>query len=135
MSIHEPVITSGVHEPPALEFAVNFGIFAGREVSRLELERLAESLLAEVGSASLFSELRYAVGQESTVELHQVRVEIAPEALPAGAEPDALRARVEQIIAEWARSSIAGFSLAEMTEPERLAHEAVVGDEWEAEQP
>jgi hypothetical protein len=128
----EPVVTIGTKPEPSLELAVNFGIFAGREASRPELERLGEALLAVVEGASVIAENRLEVGRESLVLLHQVRVEVAAEALPGG-DAEAVRDRVAATVGDWARTCIEGFALAEMTEGERLAQEAVVDKAWSSE--
>ena len=48
----------GEPEQPAIEVCVNFGVFAGRDATRAELDRLAAWLLDEVGEVSIISEER-----------------------------------------------------------------------------
>ena len=40
----ELVITHETRRSPAMHFLVNFGVFAGREATRLEMERLAKTV-------------------------------------------------------------------------------------------
>src|SRR4051794_34241099 len=92
-------------EPPAIEVRVNFGIFAGREATPAEIDRLAEWLLDEVGDVSIISEERHEIDAHVEASVHQVRIEIAAEDI----EGD--RAEVEQRILEraehWARVCVA----------------------------
>jgi hypothetical protein len=126
----EAVITWGTRPTAALEFSVNFGIFAGREVSRREVERLGEKLLPMLEGVSISSEHRYELGGHSTVALHQVRVEIGHEGLPIDeSHVERLRARVTQVIQEWLESCLTGVSGQELTHQELLARDAVVDRE------
>jgi hypothetical protein len=122
----EPVITYDSRITPALQFSVNFGIFAGREVSRREIEKLAQRLLAIVPGVSVSSEFRYELGRRSEAEVHQVRIEVSSDALPTEGDVDAHRERLASVVRDWARGCIAGYSGAEMTYAERAARDAVV---------
>lgn len=126
----EAVITWGTRPPSALEFSVNFGIFAGREVSRREIERLGELLLPMLQGVSISSEHRYELGDHSTVALHQVRIEVGPEALPSEeAHIERLRSRIAEIIGDWLESCLTMVSGQELTHQEVLARDAVVDRE------
>ena len=70
-------------EPPGLEVRVNFGIFAGRPATAAEIDELAQALLTKVGEVSIVAEERHEVGEDSEASLHQVRVEVDPEYIPA----------------------------------------------------
>ena len=121
------MITWGTRPPAALSFDVNFGIFAGREVSRREIERLGEALLPMVAGVSIAAEHRYALGQRSTVALHQVHVEIAPDALPADErDVEQLRARIARTLEQWLDECLTRVSGQELTHQEVLARDAVV---------
>lgn len=123
----EAVITWGTRPPAALEFQVNFGIFAGREVSRRELERLGDVLLPMLRGVSISSEHRYELGGHSTVQLHQVRIEVGPDALPADeGDIERLRHRIADAIGEWLESCLTMVSGQELTHQEVLARDAVV---------
>jgi hypothetical protein len=119
------VITHETRPAPALQFLVNFGVFTGREATRLDVERLARALLATLPSVTVFSEHRFEVGSHSGVELHQVRIEVAHEALPrAEDDVEALRADLTEVIADWARACMSSVPV-ELTEAEIAAREAV----------
>jgi hypothetical protein len=123
----EAVITWGTRRPAALEFNVNFGIFAGREVSRREIERLGEALLPMVAGVSIAAEHRYELGERSAVALHQVHVEIGPDALPAEERDiERLRSRIARTLDEWLEQCLTGVSGQELTHSELLARDAVV---------
>ena len=49
------------HDPPAIEVRINFGVFAGRDATAAEIERLAQWLLDEVGEVSIISEERHEI--------------------------------------------------------------------------
>jgi len=78
---------------------VNFGVYAGREATPAEVERLGENLLGRVSSVEIVCERRASFGPDRQVELYQVRVE-----LPGhdAAEASALLPAVEA----WARDCI-----------------------------
>jgi hypothetical protein len=95
------------HEPPAIEVCVNFGIFAGRAATRAEIDRLAEELLAEVGEVSIISEERHEIDAHVEASVHQVRIEIASDRVPAdAAERAATEERILERAEEWARVCI-----------------------------
>lgn len=104
----EPLIAfAATHEPPALEIRVNFGVFAGRDTTAAEIDDLAKALLPEVPEISIVSEQRHEVSEEVEVSLHQVRIEVATEHLPANAtELDALRERLIAACKKWAWTCI-----------------------------
>jgi hypothetical protein len=58
------------------EVRVNFGIFAGREATPAEIDRLAEWLLDEVGEVSIVSEERHEIDTHGEAVVHQVRIEV-----------------------------------------------------------
>ena len=63
--------------PPAIEVRVNFGVFAGREATAAEIDKLAEWLLDEVGEVSIISEERHEIDASVEASVHQVRIELA----------------------------------------------------------
>ena len=130
----EAVITWETRPASALEFTVNFGVFAGREVSRRELERLSAALLPLVSSVSIAAEQRFEIASGTSVALHQVHVEITNEALPEG-EPDieALRGRIAGALKDWLEDCLTNVSGLELTHAELLARDAVVEGVLEAE--
>ena len=96
------------HDPPAIEVRINFGVFAGREATPAEIDRLAEWLLDEVGEVSIISEERHEIDAHVEASVHQVRIEVASDRVPAG---DAERRLIEERILEraehWARVCVA----------------------------
>src|SRR3954465_12674674 len=106
----EPTMAFAVHghEPPAIEVRVNFGIYAGRAATPAEIDRLAEWLLDEVGEVSIISEERHEIDANVEASVHQVRIELPPERVPAEPrERDPLQARLLERAAHWARLCVA----------------------------
>jgi hypothetical protein len=119
------VITHETRPSPAMQFLVNFGVFAGREATRLEMERLAARLLRTLPAVTVCAERRLEASGHSFAELHQVRVEI-DRALPAGEEDvESLRLQLAAEIEEWARDCLTGIG-GELTEVEFDARAAVL---------
>lgn len=93
---------------PALEVRVNFGMFAGREATPAEIDELAETLLEQVGAVSIVAEERHEIDSHSEASIHQVRIEIATEALPSDRlELQELGDRVVAAAEQWATACIA----------------------------
>jgi hypothetical protein len=86
------------------ELVVNFGLYAGREATRAEINRLASVLADGVETFTVVSEMRYSFGREIEASIHQVRIELPPEA-----EKSAIARAVQQ----WAQDCIAERSLLE----------------------
>jgi hypothetical protein len=110
MHANEPTIAFIVepHDQPALEIRVNFGVFAGRQATPAEIDRLAERLLGILGSVTIVAEERHQVGRGVEASVHQVRIEVAGDELPA--DPVGRAAVGEQLLAhaeDWARACIA----------------------------
>ena len=80
------------HDPPAIEVRVNFGVFAGREATAAEIDRLAEWLLDEVGEVSIISEERHEIDAHVEASVHQVRIEVGAGPRP-GDRPSATRSK------------------------------------------
>jgi hypothetical protein len=104
-------------EPPGLEIRVNFGIFAGRPATAAEIDELAQSLLTKVGEISIVAEDRHEIGEDSEASLHQVRIDVDPEYIPADEhEADVLAGRIVEAAESWARDCVADRH-AEISEP------------------
>jgi hypothetical protein len=133
----EGVVSWGTGRAIALSFSVNFGVFAGREVSGVELERLGEALLVLVEGVSVTAESRYEFAKGSAANLHQVRVDIDHDALPPDqADIEQLRARIAEALAVWLRDCLTGVSGKELTHAELVARDAVLeGVLYEPEPP
>lgn len=92
------------HDPPAIEVRINFGIFAGREATPAEIDRLAEWLLDEVGEVSIISEDRHEIDANVEASVHQVRIEVAADRAPVeGPERVAIEERILERAEHWAR--------------------------------
>jgi hypothetical protein len=90
-------------EPPAIEVRVNFGVFAGREATLAEIDRLAEWLLDEVGEVSIISEERHEIDEQVEASVHQVRIEVAADRVPGeGSERTAREQRILERAEYWA---------------------------------
>lgn len=72
-------------EPAGLEIRINFGVFAGRNATTAELEELGKLLVPEAGEVSIVGEQRHEMTEDAEVVLHQVRVAVSPERVPAEA--------------------------------------------------
>lgn len=84
----------------AAELVVNFGVYAGREATPAEVERLARSFLAEVPRLEVVCEQRYEFTEDAEATIYRVRV-LAPNAVErAGELRDAVAAWAEDCIQE-----------------------------------
>jgi hypothetical protein len=103
----EPAIAFCVreHEDPALEVRVNFGVFAGRDVTPAEIDDLAHILRDELPSFSIVAEERHEFAGDVEASLHQVVIEVERE--HAGDDPAALCDRMVELADEWAAACIA----------------------------
>lgn len=96
------------HEPPALEVRVNFGMFAGREATAAEIDDLATQLLEKVGSVSIVSEERHEIDTHSEAAVHQVRIEVGADSLPAElSSREELAGRLIETAERWTQACIA----------------------------
>src|SRR3954468_11010225 len=106
----EPTMAFAVHghEPPAIEVRVNFGIYAGRAATPAEIDRLAEWLLDEVGEVSIISEERHEIDANVEASVHQVRIEISSDRVPAVATARlAIEERILERAEHWAHVCVA----------------------------
>ena len=93
------------HDDPALEVRVNFGVFAGRDVTRAEIDDLARGLRDEVESFSIVAEERHEFGGDVEASLHQVVIEVSQEHV--GDQREALCDRLVELADDWASACIA----------------------------
>jgi hypothetical protein len=92
---------------PAVEVCVNFGVYAGREATTAELDRLAGWLLDEVGDVSIISEERHEVSANAEASVHQVRIEVAAGRVPRDlGERALLEERILERAEHWAHLCI-----------------------------
>ena len=59
------------------DIRVNFGLFAGREATRAEIDDLAKSLLDEVDAITIVAEQRTVADREMEASVHQIRIELS----------------------------------------------------------
>jgi hypothetical protein len=104
----EPTMAFAVnrHDPPGIEVRVNFGVFAGREATAAEIDRLAEWLLDEVGEVSIISEERHEIDARAEASVHQVCIEISPEAID-GQPREEVERRILERAEHWAHLCVA----------------------------
>src|SRR3954452_25108249 len=96
------------HDPPALEVRINFGVYAARAATPAEIDRLAEWLLDEVGEVSIISEERHEIDAHVEASVHQVRIEISSDRVPAdAAERRAIEERILERAEHWAHVCVA----------------------------
>ena len=108
MQADAPIAFAAERDAPGLEILVNFGVFAGREATSAELDELAKAALAHVDDVSVVSEQRLEVGDGVEAVLHQVRLELDDDVLPAeAAARHELRGRLLELAERWARDCIA----------------------------
>ncbi|HEU4449012.1 MAG TPA: hypothetical protein VFR63_03375 [Gaiellaceae bacterium] len=82
----------------AAELVVNFGVYAGREATPAEVERLARSFLAEVPRLEVVCEQRYEFAPDAEAAVYRVRVR-TPAAAARGEE-------LRRAVAAWAEDCI-----------------------------
>lgn len=109
--MEEPTMAFAVHDDdtrPAIQVRINFGMFAGRDATSIEIERLATYLLDEVGEVSIISEERHEMDSQVEASVHQVRIELASDRVPGeGAARDELERRILERAEHWARLCVA----------------------------
>ena len=104
----ELAFVTRAHDVPGLEIRVNFGVFAGRDATPAELDELAHALVPALADVSVVSEQRHEVGEEVEASLHQVRVEVADDHLPADPEErEEMCDRLLESVTAWAETCIA----------------------------
>ena len=87
------------------DIRVNFGMFAGREATRAEIDDLAKSLLDEVAAVTIVAEQRTIADREMEASVHQIRIELSDD------DPQ----RPLLIAEQWAEACVAERS-ADITE-------------------
>ena len=105
--VEEPAIAFCVreHEEPAVEVRVNFGVFAGRDVTPAEIDELAHVLADRVNEFSVIAEQRHEFGHAVEASLHQVRIEVAHDAVSG--DRIQLCDRIVDAADAWAQACIA----------------------------
>ena len=98
--MEEPALVFVNEEAEGLEVVVNFGLFAGREATPAEVDRLAEALLPDLDAIDVVCEHRYRFDRHGEAAVYQVRVHVRP-------EDGELRDSILETIEEWARDCFA----------------------------
>jgi len=103
------LVAAYVSQESPLELTVSFGIFAGREASRDDVDRLGEALLALVSGFSLFAGRRYELARGAAeVANYEVKIRFPTFILPTGsAEHEALLEKLLETVGLWARDCAA----------------------------
>jgi hypothetical protein len=100
----DPAFSFVVDGDDGFAIVVNFALYAGREATRAELDRLADTLLERVSALELVSEQRVEVDRGGRASVYLVRVELPAEAA-------AERAELTELVERWARDCIAERSV------------------------
>jgi len=91
-----------IHDEPAVEVRVNFGMLAGREATPAEIDDLAAVLLKAAPQVSIISEQRHEIGPDVEASLHQVRIELEHVVDDEPAALDSLEGRLVAAAEAWA---------------------------------
>ena len=91
-------------DAPELEVRVNFGMFAGRDVTNAEIDDLANDLRGVLRRVSIVSLRRHEFDGEVEAAIHQVKVEASSADMrePGGD----LEAQLLELVDGWARRAI-----------------------------
>jgi hypothetical protein len=107
MKVENAIAFPAEHEETGFEIRVNFGVFAGRDATSAELDDLGKLLVPEAGATSIVAEERHEMSDNVEVVVHQVRVAIPPDQVPADrGERRALQGRLVSLCEIWARRCI-----------------------------
>jgi hypothetical protein len=98
--VSEPALVVPREAGGNLELVVNFGVFAGRDATAAEIERLGRALLDDLESVEIVCEQRYEFDREREGSIYQVRV-VVPE------EAERLAGGLAETTEAWARDCIA----------------------------
>lgn len=93
------------HDEPALEVRVNFGVFAGRDVTRAEIDELARRIVPDIDDFAIIAEQRHEFSGPVEAAIHQVRIEVARDALRG--DRDATCDKLVATAEAWAQACIA----------------------------
>jgi hypothetical protein len=98
-----------VSQESPLELTVSFGIFAGREAAREDVDKLGEALLALVSGVSLFAGRRYEFAAGAAeVAAYEVEIQFPTYILPTDPkEHEALVTKLLETVGLWARDCAA----------------------------
>ncbi len=103
------------HRSAEIEIRVNFGMFAGRDVTLAEIDDLARLLNPELAAVAIVALRRHELADGSEAVAHQVKIEANTRDARNGASHDELAVRLLAITTDWAEACIS-FRHAEVTE-------------------
>lgn len=95
----DPTLVLVNEDAGRIELVVNFGLFAGREATPAEIDRLAEALLPDVEPLEIVCEQRYEFDREREAKVYQVRISVA--------DDGELRDSLVEAVEEWVNDCIA----------------------------
>ena len=95
------------HDAPVIEVRINFGVYAGRDATAAEIDRLAQWLLDEVGEVSIISEERHEIDTQVEASVHLVRIELTAGVPTDDSSRRALEQRILERAEYWARQCVA----------------------------
>lgn len=108
MDLDPPVAFPAEPTSPALQIRINFGILAGRDATRAEIDDLARALTLVVDGVAIVSEEHHEIGHRHEAVVHQVRVDVDEASLPADeAELEAVSRRLVEAASNWAEACAA----------------------------
>jgi hypothetical protein len=98
-----------ISQESPLKLTVSFGIFAGREAAREDVDKLGEALLALVSGVSLFAGRRYEFAAGAAeVAAYEIEIQFPTYILPTDpTEHEALVAKLLETVGLWARNCAA----------------------------
>ena len=97
-----------IHDEPAVEVRVNFGMLAGREATPAEIDDLAAVLLKAAAQVSIISEQRHEISPDVEASLHQVRIELGHGVVDEAPDKlDSLERELVEAAEQWAVSCAA----------------------------
>lgn len=102
-------------EAAEIEIRVNFGVFAGRDVTDAEINDLARVLYGELTSVGIEALRRHELADGHEAVAHQVKVEANMRDAREPASREDLAARLLALTTEWAEACVS-FRHAEVTE-------------------
>jgi hypothetical protein len=110
IDIAEPSMSFAVasQAEPGLRIRINFGVFAGRQATPAEIDRLAERLLEGLDSVTIVAEERHEIGHRVEASVEQICFELTSEqVLASGLERAAIEERLIAQANAWALACIA----------------------------
>lgn len=112
--------------PPAVTVVANFGIVAGRHASRVEIEKLWQTVERIVPQATISVEDHSYFGKHASTCVHQVSVAVSELAVrQSRQDPELLRRQLEEALDRWL-AVCADRVHGELTFAERRARQAVI---------